>query len=77
MILGIDVSTYPEELEQGARYFDGDVEIDPLDAFRANGVDFMRIRLWNDPRSATGEPYLAGTCDLDHSIRLAKLAKSR
>ncbi|MBR5797950.1 MAG: glycosyl hydrolase 53 family protein [Clostridia bacterium] len=77
MILGIDVSTYPEELEQGARYFDGDVEIDPLDAFRANGVDFMRIRLWNDPRSATGEPYLAGTCDLDHYIRLAKLAKSR
>lgn len=77
MILGIDVSTYLEELEHGARYFDGDVPIDPLDAFRANGVDFMRIRVWNDPRSAEGEPYLAGTCDVEHYIRLAKLAKSK
>lgn len=77
MILGIDVSTYLEELEHGARYFDGDVPIDPLDAFRVNGVDFMRIRVWNDPRSAEGEPYLAGTCDVEHYIRLAKLAKSK
>ena len=28
MILGIDVSTYLEELAHGARYYDGDVEID-------------------------------------------------
>ena len=33
MILGIDVSTYLEELEHGAVYLDGDVRIDPLDAF--------------------------------------------
>ncbi len=77
MILGIDVSTYLEELEHGARYFDGNVQIDPLDAFRANGVDFMRIRVWNDPYSETGEPYLAGTCDTNHYIRLATLAKSK
>lgn len=77
MILGVDVSTYLEELEHGAKYYDGEVEIDPLDAFVANGVDWMRIRIWNNPRSADGTPYLAGTCDLDHYIRLAKLAKSK
>ena len=77
MILGIDVSTYLEELQHGARYFDGDTQIDPLDAFRSNGVDWMRIRIWNDPRSEQGEPYLAGTCDLDHYIKLAKLAKDK
>lgn len=77
MILGIDVSTYLEELEHGARYLDNDVEIDPLDAFIENGVDWMRIRIWNDPRSPEGEPYLAGTCDLDHYVRLARLAKSK
>ena len=77
MILGIDASTYLEELEHGAKYYDGDVEIDPLDAFVSNGVNWMRIRIWNNPRSSEGEPYLAGTCDLDHYVRLAKLAKSK
>ena len=77
MILGIDVSTYLEELEHGAKYFDGGVQIDPLDAFRANGVDCMRIRVWNDPFSPAGEPYLAGSCDIENYIRLGKLAKSK
>ena len=77
MILGIDVSTYLEELEHGAKYCANGVQIDPLDAFRENGVDWMRIRVWNDPRSEAGEPYLAGNCDMDHYIRLATLAKSK
>ena len=77
MILGIDVSTYLEELEHGAKYYWGDIQIDPMDAFRENGVDWVRIRVWNDPRSEAGEPYLAGTCDMDHYIRLATLAKSK
>lgn len=77
MILGIDVSTYLEELEHGAVYRDGGVPVDPLDAFRANGVECMRIRIWNDPKSESGEPYLAGSCDLDSYLRLGKLAKSK
>lgn len=77
MILGIDVSTYLEELEHGARYFDGERQIDPLDAFASNGVDHMRIRVWNQPFSPSGEPYLAGNCDIEQYIRLGTLAKSK
>ena len=77
MILGIDVSTYLEELEHGAKYYDGNAEIDPLDSFKANGVDYMRIRVWNNPFGDGGEPYLAGSCDINHYVRLAKLAKSK
>lgn len=77
MILGIDVSTYLEELSHGAKYYDGNTEIDPLDAFAANGVNYMRIRVWNNPYSPEGEPYLAGTCDLDNYVRLGKLAKEK
>lgn len=77
MILGIDASTYLEELEHGTRYFRGEQQIDPLDAFVENGVNWMRIRVWNDPRSEKGEPYLAGTCDMAHYIRLAKLVKAK
>ena len=77
MILGIDTSTYLEELEHGAVYRRHGVPIDPLDAFAANGVDWMRIRIWNDPCAADGTPYLAGNCDLKNYIRLGRLAKSK
>lgn len=77
MELGIDVSTYFEELAHGAKYFDGDKEISPLNAFRTNGVSLMRIRLWVNPKSEDGEPYLAGNCDLENFIRLARLAQSK
>ncbi|MBR3919704.1 MAG: glycosyl hydrolase 53 family protein [Clostridia bacterium] len=77
MILGIDVSTYIEELEHGAKFYDGDLQIDPLDAFRQNGVNYMRIRVWNDPYSDKKEPYLAGNCDIENYIKLGKLAKSK
>lgn len=77
MRLGIDVSTYFEELEHGAKYYDGTKEVQPLDLFRANGVDCMRIRLWVVPRSESGEPYLAGNCDLNNFLRLASLAQEK
>lgn len=77
MILGIDVSTYLEELEHGAKFYDGGKEIDPLDAFAKNGVDYMRIRVWNNPFGENGEPYLAGNCNMDNYVKLAKLAKSK
>lgn len=74
MRLGIDVSTYFEEEAVGARYYDGNREIEPLSAFKNNGVDVMRIRLWVDPYDENGTPYLGGTCDLDNFLRLSKLA---
>ena len=77
MILGIDASTYLEELAHGAKYYDGNIEIDPLDAFVKNGVNYMRIRVWNNPYGENGEPYLAGTADLENYIKLGKLAKSK
>ena len=77
MILGIDVSTYFEEEKAHAKYYDNGKEVFPLDLFRNNGVEYMRIRLWNNPYSEEGEPYLAGTCDFDNFIRLAKLAQSK
>ncbi|MBR5490592.1 MAG: glycosyl hydrolase 53 family protein [Oscillospiraceae bacterium] len=77
MILGVDVSTYLEELAHGAVFKDGGKVIDPLDAFVANGVNWMRIRVWNEPKSEKGEEYLAGSCDMDNYIRLGRLAKEK
>lgn len=77
MILGIDASTYLEELEHGAAFFEGEKQIDPLEDFVKNGVNCMRIRIWNSPYSAEGEAYLAGNCDIENYIKLGHLAKSK
>ena len=77
MILGIDVSTYLEEIEHGAKFYNGEKETDPLDDFRKNGVSSMRIRVWNDPYSEDGKPYLAGNCDIENYVKLARLAKEK
>lgn len=77
MVLGIDISTYFEELDHGARYYDKGKEIDPIDDFIANGVECVRIRLWNNPYSLDGVPYLAGTCDLENFIKLARYCQGK
>lgn len=77
MFLGIDVSTYFDELDRGAVWYDGDAPMEPLDAFRCNGVDYMRIRVWNDPNSPEGRPYLGGGCNLDNFLRLGRLATDK
>lgn len=75
MELGIDVSTYFEEMNSGVKYYIDNKEIDVLDAFRNNNVNWMRIRIWNHPYDEKGHKYLGGTCDLDNFIKLAKLAQ--
>lgn len=75
---GIDVSTYMDVVSRGKKYHDeSGSEMDPLDAFAASGVDWMRLRLWNDPHGKDGAPYNAGICDMVHMIELAKLARDK
>lgn len=78
MVLGIDTSTYFDEADRGAVYLDEDgTPMDPLDAFRRNEVDHMRIRVWNRPFSPEGKPYLGGGCDLGNFLRLGHLAADK
>lgn len=74
---GIDASTYFDTLAHGGKFFDGGLQIDPLDAFARSGVDRMRIRVWNDPRDENGASYNAGGCDTENFLRLGKLAQSK
>lgn len=76
MKLGIDVSTYFEEIDNGAKYYKNGKQVDPLKEFVNNDVKSMRIRVWNNPYSEDGKKYLGGTCDLNNFIRLAHLAIS-
>ncbi|MBO4682682.1 MAG: glycosyl hydrolase 53 family protein [Bacilli bacterium] len=75
MRLGIDTSTMIEEEAAGIKYFDNGKEVDPFLLFRNNNVDLMRIRIWNNPYSEDGKPYLGGTNDMDQAIKIIRKTK--
>ena len=75
-IKGMDVSTLIEEEACGAVYFDGGVQGDALGILKKYGTNYVRLRLWNNPYDENGEPYGAGTNDLEKTIALAKRAKA-
>lgn len=75
-IKGMDISTLPEVESCGGRFFDHGVEQDLLSILKNYGTDLVRLRLWNDPYSESGEPYGAGTNDLPRTIQMAKRLKA-
>ena len=71
-VKGMDLSTLLEMERCGAKYYDNGQEIDILQFMKKNDVDTIRLRLWNDPKSETGEPYGAGNNDLAETIAIGK-----
>ena len=60
-----------------ARFFDRDGrEGDALRILALSGVDLVRLRLWHDPYSETGEPYGGGTCDLTRVTDMARRVRA-
>ena len=68
----MDLSTLLELERCGAKYYDNGEERDLLAIMKSYDVDTIRIRLWNDPWSETGESYGAGENDLKTSLEIAK-----
>lgn len=74
-IKGMDISTLAELEKCGAKFYDFGKEGDLFDILKSYGTNSVRIRLWNDPYDKDGNPYGAGTNDLETMISLAKRAK--
>ena len=71
-VKGMDLSTLLELERCGAKYYDNGEDRDLLAIMKSYDVDTIRIRLWNDPWSETGESYGAGENDLKTSLEIAK-----
>lgn len=71
-IKGMDLSTLLELENCGAKYYENGTEADILTIMKMHDVDTIRIRLWNDPWSESGETYGAGGNDLKTSLTIAK-----
>ena len=68
----MDLSTLLELERCGARYYDKGQERDILSIMKDYDVDTIRLRLWNDPKSESGEWYGAGNNDLSETIAIGK-----
>ena len=74
-IKGVDVSELIALENSGVKYYGEDgTEQDPLKVLADSGVNYVRIRIWNDPYDENGNGYGGGNCDLDKAITLGKRA---
>ncbi len=73
--LGMDVSSVLAEEASGVKYCDAQGRERDLFALLAeNGVNLIRVRVWNDPFDAKGRGYGGGNCDINAAVEIGKRA---
>ena len=74
-IMGMDASCVPSLEASGVRYYDHDgVEKDVYEILAANGINYIRVRIWNDPFNKDGKGYGGGNCDIENAVRIGQRA---
>ena len=74
-IRGMDISSYTALKKAGVKYYDFDgKETSLLKVLHDNGVNYIRIRIWNDPTNEKGETYGGGANDVAAGLEIAKEA---
>ncbi|MFC5529496.1 glycosyl hydrolase 53 family protein [Cohnella yongneupensis] len=68
-VKGADVSTLPAIEDAGGKYYDNGVEKGLLAILKDHGVNYVRLRIWNDPVQA------GGYNDKAHTVAMAKRVK--
>jgi len=74
-ILGMDASCVPALEKGGVRYYDHEgAEKDVYAILSENGINYIRVRVWNDPFDAEGRGYGGGNCDIENAVEIGKRA---
>ena len=74
-IMGMDASCVPALENSGVKYYDYDgTEKDVYQILSENGINYIRVRIWNDPYDASGNGYGGGNCDIDNAIAIGQRA---
>ncbi|MGE5806300.1 MAG: glycosyl hydrolase 53 family protein [Ignavibacteria bacterium] len=66
---GADVSFIPQIEDLGGAYFLDSVQVDPLEIFKQNDFNYIRLRLWHSPED--------GYCGLAKTIEMAERIKNK
>ncbi|SDX08365.1 glycosyl hydrolase 53 family protein [Paenibacillus sp. CF384] len=70
-IKGADISSLQAIEDAGGKYYEGGIERDLLDILKDHGVNYVRLRIWNDPVDADGYN------DKAHIIEMAQRVKAK
>ena len=74
-IFGMDVSSVLAEEASGVKYYDFDGnEADLFRVLADNGVNTIRVRVWNNPYDDDGHGFGGGNCDIAAAVEIGKRA---
>lgn len=74
-MFGCDLSSLIAQENSGVVFYNekGDIQ-DPVKTLADNGVNMVRVRVWNNPYDENGNGYGGGNCDTDNAIAIGKRA---
>ena len=74
-IFGMDISSVLAEEASGVKYynFDGN-ETDLFRLLADNGINCIRVRVWNNPFDSEGHGFGGGNCDISTAVEIGKRA---
>ncbi len=75
-IMGADVSMLKQIEDNGGKFYVDGEAADALEILKAHGVNWIRLRIWNDPTDENGEPLGGGNNDLETTVAIAARAKA-
>ena len=74
-IFGMDASCVPALEASGVKYYDfSGNETDVYQVLADNGINYIRVRIWNDPFNSDGKGYGGGNCDIANAVAIGKRA---
>ncbi len=74
-IFGMDISSVLAQEASGVKYYDFDGnETDLFRILSDNGINYIRVRVWNDPFDEEGRGFGGGNCDIAAAVEIGKRA---
>lgn len=74
-MFGADISTLISQEKSGVKFYDNrGKESDLLKILSDNGINTIRVRIWNDPFDENGNGYGGGNNDLSTAVEIGKRA---
>lgn len=74
-IIGADISWVQQQENEGRKFSDQGVEKDALEILKDHGFNYMRLRVFHNPRAPKGYSK-DGYCDLEHTLEMAGRIKA-
>jgi beta-galactosidase len=75
-MMGADISFLPELEARGIKFSDKGITKDAIEIIKEHGINYVRLRIFNDPAQDSGYSPKKGFCDLNYTKQMAKRVKA-